>query len=238
MENAKDVNDVYIFGSAEIASLAAFYFTHDTPMTVRGFVVDDEFVSEKSLEGLPIWGWSEFRKAHPVDGTRVHVALSYRGLNRLRERKFQQVKQAGYLMPSYISSKATSWPGFRYGDNCFVLEGQNLQPNVTLGDNVMLWSNNHIGHGSTIDSHAYLASEIVVSGHVRIGARTFIGVNSTIRDFVTIGHDSFIAMGASVTQDLEPGSVVLGPRSTILDAKDDKALRIRRSAFGESAPHF
>ena len=232
------MSDLYIFGSAEVASLASFYFSHDSPMTVKGFVVDDDYAREDSFESLPLHAWSEFVKEHSQARTQVHVALSYQGLNGLRECKYQQVKDAGFSMPSYISSKANWWPGFSHGDNCFVLEGQNLQPYVSLGANVMLWSNNHIGHGSTIESHVYLASEIVVSGHVTIGERTFVGVNATIRDFVSVGADCFIAMGASVTQDLEPGSVVLGPRSLVIQAADEKALRIRRSAFGVSAPEF
>lgn len=212
-----------------MAELADFYFGSDMQMPSRGFVVDDEYFSNERFLGKPVLAWSDFVTEFPPEAARVHVAVSYRKLNLLREAKFEQVRRAGYEMPSYISSKATTWPDLVYGDNCFVLELQNLQPRVVLGNNVMLWSMNHIGHGSRIKDHAYLASGITVSGHVTVGERTFIGVGAQIRDFVTIGSDALIGMGASVVKDVADGEVVLGARSTSLPADSETAKRLRDS---------
>ena len=103
---------------------------------------------------------------------------------------------------------------------------------MRIEDNVMLWSGNHIGHGSTIKEHAYLASHVVISGHAEIGKRCFIGVNATVRDFVKVGNDSFIGMGALVTRDLLEGSVVLPPRSEIIEPSDPKARSFIDKTFG------
>jgi sugar O-acyltransferase (sialic acid O-acetyltransferase NeuD family) len=163
----------------------------------------------------------------------MHVALSYRGLNSLRESKFKQCQNAGYELVSYISSKATIFPDLKLGSNCFILENQNIQPRVTIEDNVMLWSGNHVGHGSTIKEHAYLASHVVISGHVEIGRRCFIGVNATIRDFLMIGDDTFIGMGAIVTRNLAEGSVVLPSKSEVIEGSDPIARRIISKTFGD-----
>ena len=50
----------------------------------------------------------------------------------------------------YVSSKASVWPGFKPGENCFILEDNTMQPFVVIGDNVTLWSGNHIGHHARI----------------------------------------------------------------------------------------
>ena len=226
-----DKKPLIIFGTAEIATLARFYFENDSPYRVTSFTADDEYIKEDKLDGLPVIPFSEVKTRFKPATHAMHVALSYRRLNQLREEKYNQVKGAGYVLASYISSKSVSWPDLAHGDNCLVLENQTIQPTVKIGNNVMLWSGNHIGHGSIIQDHVYFASHIVLSGHCNVGKRCFFGVNATIRDFINIGDDCFITMGANVTNDLSAGSVVLGAQSTILPANDRKAETIKKKFF-------
>jgi sugar O-acyltransferase (sialic acid O-acetyltransferase NeuD family) len=221
-----------VFGSQEMAQLARFYFEQDSRYSVAAFTVDDDYVKSKEFDGLPLVPWSEVGRLFPPGDFDMFVALSYRGLNRLRADKFAQAKTAGYGLASYLCSKSVSWPDLIVGENCFVLENQTLQPNVVLGDNVYLWSGNHIGHGTQIEDHVYLASHVVISGHCRIGARTFVGVNATFRDFLKIGADCFVAMDASVTQDLADGSVALGSPANVHSADDKVARVLKRKYFG------
>lgn len=224
--------ELVIFGSAEIAELAHFYFSQDSEYDVVAFTVDDEFVEADTFKGLPLIPWSEAVKRYPPDRYAMHVALSYMKLNRLRQAKFEQAKAAGYTLVSYICSRSATWPDLEMGENCFILENQTIQPTVKLGDNVMLWSGNHIGHGTHIGSHTYFASHIVVSGHCRIGERCFFGVNATLRDFLKVGDEAFIAMDASLTRDVEAGSVVLGAPATVFGPDDPKGRKIRNNYFG------
>ena len=220
-----------IFGSAEIAALAKFYFDQDSEYEVQAFTVDDDYVKEDHYEGLPLIPFSEVKKDFPANDTQMHVALSYNKLNQLREEKYYQAKDAGYQLATYICSKSVTWPDISIGDNCFVLENQTIQPTVQIGNNVMIWSGNHIGHGSHIDDHAYIASHVVISGHCRIGKRCFLGVNSTICDFTTLGDDCFVAMDGAVKKDITDGSVVLTDSSTVLDAEDRRAKALKKSYF-------
>lgn len=222
-----------IFGTAEIATLARFYFEHDSPYRVVAFTADDEYVKESELEGLPVMPFSDLQRDLPPEECDLHVGLSYQGLNQLRQRKYEQARAAGYRLATYVSSKSSYWPtDLVVGDNCLILEDQTIQPGVRIGNNVMLWSGNHIGHGTEIRDHVYIASQVCISGHCVIGERTFMGVNATTRDFVTIGPDTFVAMDASVVRDIAAGSVVLGARCEILDPESDKAERIRTGYFG------
>ncbi len=220
-----------VFGTAEIAALARFYFDHDSAYKAVAFTVDDDFVREDRFEGLPVIPFSRVAQEFSPQATHMHVALSYNKLNRLRADKYVQAKKAGYTLASYICSKAATWPDLAHGDNCFVLENQTIQPTVRLGNNVMLWSGNHIGHGSVIGDHTYFASHVVLSGHCTIGQRCFFGVNATIKDFTTIGNDCFIAMDASVTQDMSDGAVALPARGSILTADDPVAQKLKKKYF-------
>ena len=162
----------------------------------------------------------------------MHVALSYNKFNRLRQQKYEAVKQNGYDLVSYISTKSAYWDDIQIGENCFILENQTIQPTVKIKDNVMLWSGNHIGHGTTIGSHTYLASHVVISGHCKIGERCFFGVNATLKDFLEIGNDCFITMDASVSQNLKDGSVVFGAKSEIFEEDHKVSKMVKKKYFG------
>ncbi|WP_419902610.1 acetyltransferase [Kiloniella sp.] len=220
-----------LFGSAEIAELAKFYFDNDSNYQVVGFTVDDEFVEADQFQGLPLVPFSEVAQRFPPEDCSMHVALSYAKLNQLREQKYKQAKAAGYQLPSYVCSKSVIWPDLKIGDNCFILENQTVQPTVEIGNNVMVWSGNHIGHGSVIGDHSYIASHVVISGHSRIGKRCFLGVNATIKDFTTIGDDCFVAMDASVNKDMANGAVALGASAEIFTEDNRRARALKRTYF-------
>jgi sugar O-acyltransferase (sialic acid O-acetyltransferase NeuD family) len=220
-----------IFGTAEMAALAKFYFTHDSAYEVAAFTVDDQYIEGDTFEGLPVVPFSRVAQDYPPAQFDMHVALSYTKLNQLRQAKYEQVKKAGYKLASYICSKSVTWPDLSHGDNCFILENQTIQPTVKIGNNVMLWSGNHIGHGTQIGDHTYVASHVVFSGHCKIGQRCFFGVNATLKDFITVGDDTFVTMDASITKDIPAGAVVLGAQGTVLPADDAKAQAIRKSYF-------
>lgn len=220
-----------IFGSAEMAELAKFYFDNDSEHQVVAFTVDDAFVKADQFRGLPIVPFSEMGKRYPPEVFDMHVALSYAKLNRLRQEKYEQAKAAGYALASYVCSKSATWPDLCIGDNCFILENQTIQPSVRIGNNVMIWSGNHLGHGTQIGDHTYIASHVVISGHCTIGQRSFFGVNSTLRDFCIVGDDCFIGMGAAVARDLPSGSVALVPPAEVYEADDRRAKALKRMYF-------
>ena len=139
------------------------------------------------------------------------------------------MKSLGYELVSYICSKSVLWQDLQYGDNCFILENQTIQPTVKIGSNVMIWSTNHLGHNCEIKDHVYLASGITVSGHTIIGERTFVGVNVAFKDFLDIGKDCFITMGTNVTKNIEEGSTVTSSKT--FSAEDIVNKKLKKKYF-------
>ena len=205
--------DIVVFGTGDIAEVAHFYFAHDSAYRVAAFTVDSQFVKNDTFCGKPVVAFDEVAKAFPPDSHGAFVALSYVRLNALRSEKVAAMEAAGYSLASYVSSKATTFPGFAPGPNAFILEDNTIQPFAQVGRNVTLWSGNHIDHHSVIEDDCFLASHIVVSGGVRIGRGSFVGVNVTIRDHVTIGRKCLIGAGALILEDAEDEGVY-APRGT------------------------
>lgn len=204
------MQDIVIFGAGDIAELAWFYFTHDSRYRVAAFTVDAAFVREPMFCGLPVVAMEELATAFPPARFGAFAALSYAKVNRVRAEKCAALRAAGYVLVSYVSSRATTFADLSHGDNCFILEDNTIQPRARIGANVTLWSGNHIGHHSVIEDNVFVSSHVVISGGVTIGANSFLGVNCTIRDHVRIGRACVIGAGALVLADAEDESVFPG----------------------------
>lgn len=198
---------VIIFGNNDFASLANFYFKHDTSITPVAYCVDGDYLTESIVDDLPVIATEEIKKTFPPDEYCFFVPLAD---NKLREQKSNMVKKWGYQLTKYVSSKATVFGSI--GDNCFIMENNVIQPFVTIGDNVILWSGNHIGHHSTIDNNVFFASHVVLSGRCIVRRYCWLGVNATIRNNIELAEGTFVAMGACVYKNTKPWSKHYGFR--------------------------
>jgi sugar O-acyltransferase (sialic acid O-acetyltransferase NeuD family) len=204
---------VVIFGTGEIAELADFYFTNDSAHEIAGFTVDGAFLKQDQFFGRPVVAFENVTGRFPPDQFGCFVAVSYAKVNALRAEKVAAARAKGYQLTTYLSSRATVFPGFEPKENCFILEDNTIQPFASIGANVTLWSGNHIGHHSVIEDDVFLASHVVVSGGVRIGQGSFVGVNVTIRDHVKVGRQCVLGAGALVLED-QPDFSVVAPRGS------------------------
>jgi len=198
------------------ADLAHFYLTHDSNREIAAFSVDGAHLVEHDLHGLPVVPFEDVVESYPPAAFDMFVAVGYGRINQFREAKYHEAKALGYQLISYISSRAVVWPGAVIGDNCFIMEGNLIQPFATLGSDIIMWGGSHVGHLSVIEDHVFVASHVVISGAVRIERRCFLGVNATIRDGITIARDCVIGAGALMTKSTKPEEVYVGHKPTLL----------------------
>jgi sugar O-acyltransferase (sialic acid O-acetyltransferase NeuD family) len=204
---------IVIFGAGEIAELAAFYFEHDGGHRVAAFTVDGAYLKDDTFQGRPIVPFEDLAARFPPAEHACFVAIGYTRLNAVRAAKVAAARASGYTLLSYVSPRATTFPGFAPGEHVFILEDNTIQPFARVGSNVTLWSGNHIGHHSVIEDDCFVASHAVISGGVRIGAGSFVGVNVAIRDGVQIGRRCVIGAGSVVLADA-PDESVFSPGAT------------------------
>jgi len=218
--------DVVIFGTSDFASLAHFYLRHDSPHEVAAFTVEREYMPDSgTFEGRPVVPFDEIVERFPPVRYAGFAPMSHFRMNGLRERIYSEFKSKGYELISYVSSRATRFPGGEIGDNCFILEDNTIQPFCRIGSDVVLWSGNHVGHHSMLGDHAFVTSHVVISGHCVIGRNAFLGVNSTIRDGVTIGDHTYVGMAAAVLRDTPAKAVVKGNPGEIMKITSDRLER-------------
>jgi sugar O-acyltransferase (sialic acid O-acetyltransferase NeuD family) len=202
-----------IFGTGPYAEVARVLWEHDGGRDVVAFTVQEQYLDRRELRGLDVVAFERIPERFPPATHDLFVAVGARDVNRLRASICERAKARGYVLPSYVSPRATTFPDLTIGENSFVFEDNTIQPFVTIGDDVVLWSGNHIGHHARIGDHCFVTSHVVVSGNVKIGAYSFVGVNATLRDSIEIGEGSVIGAGALVMRSTQPREVYVAPRT-------------------------
>jgi sugar O-acyltransferase (sialic acid O-acetyltransferase NeuD family) len=211
-----------IFGAGDIARLAHFYFTTDSPHEVVGFVVDRAYRKDDTFLGLPLSDAEEATTRYPPSEHAMFVALSYAKMNGVRAEKYDAMKALGYRLETYVSSRCSYLAQTPPGENCFILEDNTVQPFVTIGNDVTLWSGNHVGHDAVIEDHCFVTSHVVISGYVRVGRRSFLGVNATLRNSITIAEQTLVGAGAIIMKDTKPKEVYLPERAKVFQKSSDE----------------
>ena len=196
-----------IVGATAFAEIAHEYFDADSEYEVVAFAVEQAYLDNTTLRGLPVVAFETMEQHYPPGEHAVFAALTYTQLNRARARLANMAREKGYPLASYISSRAFVWRNFELGEHCFIFEDNTVQPFVKIGANAVLWSGNHIGHHSVIGDNCFISSHVVVSGFCDIGANCFLGVNCTLANNLVIGKDNWIGPGVTLTQNTEPGAL-------------------------------
>jgi sugar O-acyltransferase (sialic acid O-acetyltransferase NeuD family) len=208
-----------IIGNTSNAKLAHYFFQNDSEFEVVAFSVNKEYITDKIFCGLPVVELENIKNEFPPDEYFAFVAVGYTNMNKIREQLYYNIKELGYNLPNYISSRCSFLTKEEIGDNNLILEDNTIQPFVKIGSNNVLWSGNHIGHDVTIKDHCFITSHVVVSGFTLIENNCFIGVNATIRDAIRIAPFTLIGAGAIIMQDTDEEGIYLPAKSIKIDKK-------------------
>jgi sugar O-acyltransferase (sialic acid O-acetyltransferase NeuD family) len=223
---------VVIFGTGRSAELALFYLTHDSAHEVAAFAVDAEYLTVNTYRERPVVAFEEVQEHFPPGQFRMFVPLGFTDMNHVRAAKYYEAKQKGYELISYVSSKATTWPGFTCGDNCFIFEDNTIQPFVTIGNNVVIWSGNHLGHHTVIRDHVMITSHVVVAGGCTIEEFCFIGANATIRDETVVARETLVGMGVAIQNDTSEFELYRTPILKPAAIRSDEIFSISHKSKG------
>ncbi len=223
---------VVVFGVSQWAELAHFYLTHDSPHDVVAFTLDRDYIEATEYKGLPVVPFDELEKNYPPSDFKLFIPMSFKRMNHVRAEKYANAKERGYELISYVSSKATTFPDFQCGDNCFIFEDNTIQPFVKIGSNVVMWSGNHIGHHSTIKDHVMITSHVVISGCCTIEPYCFFGVNATVRDETVIARETLVGMGVTILKDTQEFEVYKATATPAAGFRSDEIRSLSHKSKG------
>lgn len=215
---------VIIFGTEQSAQLANYYLNETSnEYEVVAFTCHQKFKKTEIIFEKPLVDFENLENIYPPNEYYLFAPMTGKGLNKIREKVYNEGKEKGYQFISYISKYATVLTE-DIGENCFILEDNTIQPFVKIGNNCVLWSGNHIGHHSIIKDHVFITSHVVISGNCIIENYCWFGVNATIRNNLHIKEGTLISMGSCLTKDTEEYTVYLGVPAKPKGKSDDENI--------------
>lgn len=201
---------IIIFGLGDMAEIAHYYLNNDSEHEVIAFCDYDKSIADKKeFKSLPIISFETISDQYPYDEYAFFAPMPSERMNTVREEVYYSIKNKGYQMISYISTKAVVYNS-EIGENCFIQAGNILHPFTKIGNNVMLWSSNLVGHHGEIKDHVTFASHVAMAGNCIIGENSYLGTNSTIRDGVSLAKGTLVGLATAITRNTEEWSVYMG----------------------------
>lgn len=194
-----------IFGNAEMARVVYFYFTRDSEYEVTGFCVHSAYKSENEYCGLNVFDFETILSTHPPEEYEMFIAIGPSKMNGIRENIYNQAKELGYRLASYISPNAVC--NSSVGDNSFVADMAVINPYVQIGSNNYIWEQVYLGSDSCVGSHCYISPKSSVGTFVRIEDNVFVGTSSTIKTCVKVCKHSLIGAQCYIAKDTSEFSV-------------------------------
>lgn len=205
-----------------MASDAYAHLTYDSPYEVAAFTKDREHIKEDTLFELPVVPFEDVESIYPPDEYKMFIAVGYIRVNRLRAERYYQAKAMGYQLISYVSSKATAWPGSVIGENCLIGTNSIISATAKIGNNVVIGAGSIVPHYNFIKDHCFVGSGVILSGFVTVEPYCFLGTGATVRNNVTIARECVIGAGALILEDTEERGVYMGRAADLLPISSDK----------------
>jgi len=201
-----------------------------------GFIDDDEGLSGKMLEGIPVWGTTESIHQQikenqffeiisnsgdtiPLLPTGVDVICAI-SKPKVKKQSIERIKRLGFAFTNIIHPTSYIGKHVQLGQGVIIAPGCIITKNISIGNHVSINPQCGIGHDVNIGDYTTLYWNVNVSGNVQVGTMCELGTKATILQGLSIGDGAIIGANAVVTKSITDNVVAAGiPAKYLRDNK-------------------
>ena len=195
------------FGREVMPIISSKFRAEHNAMTV---FVDDEKIEPK-INGYDVWTFDEF-VARTSSKKKIAIAIAD---GTVRKDLSKKCSAAEIEFMSIIAENHIRM------DNCVIGEGAIFSPFTTLTSNISIGAHFHcniysyVAHDCTIGDFVTFAPGVKCNGNVKVEDHAYIGTGAILKQGtpdkpLVIGAGATVGMGAVVTKDVAPGTIVVG----------------------------
>lgn len=201
----KNLNKIIIIGANTTALHVYEFIKYHNLYQVVGFAVDEEYKSDDTFHGFPLYSISELHNVIDASKDYVFVAMLWNHLNADRKQLYNRIKEMGFHCANLISPTAAI-RGKIVGDNCWFHDYTVVQNDAVIESDVMAMAYSLVGAHAHVYEHCFLGAKCTVAGGCTVGKQTFVGINSTIFDDTQIGNKCIIGACTAVKRNMPDNS--------------------------------
>lgn len=195
-----------IYGAGGLGKGISDIVTKHLPQWERVVFVDD-VTPDKTVHGLDVLPYDEFKRAYPAGEASLVVA---QGEPVDKRALMDKVTADGYELATIVHPSAEISPDVELGAGTVIFTGCYVSAETTIGPCCCLMPNAGIGHNVTMGSCCQISMNTTVGGYASIGNGCYVGLSSSIRDRIEIGDNCIVGQGSAVLQTVPATAVVMG----------------------------
>ncbi|MDR3156983.1 MAG: acetyltransferase [Lactobacillales bacterium] len=193
------MENILIYGISQEAQQIKYYLDLEKQKKVVAFVVDRDYMKTKTLLGLPVIEFENITQVYPQDKYSIIISFGYKNMVRNRQKKFEQVRNLGYKILSFISNKAHVFTD-EVGEGTIIFPGVVIEPFVRIGKGNFFESSVTIAHHSQIGNFNYFSPGATVCGDTNIKDNCFLGAGSVVGNSLTMEPLTCVGAGCTITK--------------------------------------
>ena len=168
---------------------------------------DDAHPSITKLEVWDVVGTTKdlLENSHEYDGCCITI-----GANRIREQKYQQLKQANMVFPTLIHPSAVVSRHATVHEGSVVMANAVINIAAKVGVGCIVNTGATIDHDCKIDNFVHISPSAALAGNVSIGDYSWVGIGAAVKQGVTIASNVMVGAGASVITNINTNETVVG----------------------------
>lgn len=219
------MKNVIIYGETAFAERIYSYIKFENKMNVIAFTNAKAFQEKENIKGIPVIAFEELKETFKETELGILIAIGYTGMNNIRKKIFDECKNAGHHIATYISTTATLYSN-NIGEGCIIMPNVFIGPNCKLGKANIIESCTCLSHDNSIGDFNFISSNAIFGGNSTVQNNSFIGLGCIIRDGITINDYSLIGSGTNLLTSTIPQSIYVGNPGYKLEGKSSLDAKI------------
>jgi sugar O-acyltransferase (sialic acid O-acetyltransferase NeuD family) len=176
------------------------------------FLSDSEDEVGVDVLGLHTYSIGQFARAEVGTDASVIIAVADATV---RRRLAEAVSAAGLRAGQVIADNAVVGPGVELGEGAVLCHHTTITASARIGRHFHANIYSYVAHDCVIGDFVTLAPRVCINGNTIVEDDAYIGTGAILKQGthdkpLRIGKGAIVGMGAVVTKDVAPGTIVVG----------------------------
>lgn len=176
------------------------------------FLSDSEDEIGVEVLGLPTYSLGQFAEGEGGKDASVVIAVADAAV---RRKLADRVAAAGLRCGQAVAESAIIGPGVEIGEGAILCHYTTITASARIGRHFHANIYSYVAHDCVIGDFVTLAPRVCINGNTVVEDDAYIGTGAILKQGtpekpLRIGRGAVVGMGAVVTRDVAPGTIVVG----------------------------